>query len=79
MSLKWSMGEGRVLTAIGLHGKYTVTPANNAWWLEGRGHDGLLMIALPVRGRPFLTQDAARVEAQRLDNARVVEAELSGC
>ena len=77
--MKWTTDPRRNLHATGLRGTYRIAPANGAWWLFGTLHDGLPMLALPVRGRPFERQEDAREFAQRLDRVKAVEPEVSGC
>lgn len=78
--MQWKPVEGRkqTLTAIGIRGIYTLTKGGGAWWLQGVGHDELSIWELGVRGKPFTYQEQARMEAARIDSAKVREPAIGG-
>ena len=79
MKLDWQL-DINGLVAVGKHGKYRIERNfHGKHVLSGVGHDGLLMLALPVNGRPFEKQEDARAFADRLDSVRAIEPQISGC
>lgn len=81
MILQWKSHDHMVgtLAAWGLRGVYSVEKVGREWILQGRGHDDLPMLALPVEGKAFASLDAAKLYANELDHVRAVEAQVSGC
>lgn len=79
--LAWRSHEHMVgtLVAVGAKGEYSVQQVGAKWILQGRGHDGLSMLPIPVQGDEFDTLDTAQERANRLDRVRTVEAQVSGC
>lgn len=78
-SLAWS-GHNEIigaLVAIGLRGTYTVQSVGREWFLQGVGHDGLPMLALPAEGKAFAALDSAQLYAMELDRSHA-EAQASG-
>lgn len=74
MTLNW-VGHHQVigaLTAVGLRGTYCVQQIGAAWWLQGCGHDGLRIPALPQEGQPFAQLTDAQQYAHQLDQTTVV-------
>ncbi|AHG24371.1 hypothetical protein PBI_MICHELLEMYBELL_50 [Mycobacterium phage MichelleMyBell] len=45
------------LTAVGARGTYSVERVGPEWILQGRGHDGLSMLAIPHEGKAFASLD----------------------
>lgn len=80
-SMKWT-GHTEILgalVAVGLRGTYTVQSVGREWILQGVGHDGISMLALPVEGKAFAALDTAQLYAMKLDqDARAIEHEISG-
>lgn len=79
--LKWRSHPHMVGTqvAVGAKGEYSVQQVGAKWILQGRGHDGLSMLPIPVQGDEFDTLDTAQERADKLDRVRTVEAQASGC
>lgn len=78
--MQWKTVEGRrqTLTAVGIRGIYTLTKGGGSWWLEGIGHDELPIWELGAGRKRFVYQDQARVEASRIDSAKVREPAVGG-
>ncbi|SKV05751.1 Uncharacterised protein [Mycobacteroides abscessus subsp. bolletii] len=77
--MKWS-GHSEILgalVAVGLRGTYMVQSVGREWILQGVGHDGLPMLALPAEGKSFAALDTAQLYAIELDRTRA-EAQASG-
>lgn len=77
--MKWT-GHSEIigaLVAVGLRGTYTVQSVGREWILQGVGHDGLPMLALPVEGKAFAGLDTAQLYAMELDRSHA-EAQASG-
>ncbi|OBC14103.1 hypothetical protein A5784_30775 [Mycobacterium sp. 852013-50091_SCH5140682] len=62
----------------GARGEYRIERIGQEWILNGRGHDGVSMLALP-EGRAFASLEDAQDYAERLDRVKAVEAQASGC
>ncbi|WP_109756834.1 hypothetical protein [Mycolicibacterium conceptionense] len=78
--LNWSSHDHMVgtLVAFGARGEYSIQRVGPEWILQGRGHDGLTMLAIPMQGKPFATLDSAQTWANELDRARCLEPQVSG-
>ncbi|MGC7194402.1 hypothetical protein RA997_22920 [Mycobacteroides abscessus subsp. abscessus] len=62
-----------------MRGTYTVQSVGREWILQGVGHDGLPMLALPAEGKAFAALDTAQLYALQLDRVGAVEPQASGC
>ncbi|OHU29131.1 hypothetical protein BKG78_23610 [Mycobacteroides chelonae] len=65
------------LVVVGLRGTYTVQRVGREWILQGVGHDGLPMLALPAEGKAFADLVSAQLYAIALDQQHA-EAQASG-
>lgn len=79
--LRWRSHPDMVGTqvAVGAKGEYSLQRVGPEWILQGRGHDGLTMLAIPSAGKPFASLDSAQTWAGELDRVRAVESQASGC
>lgn len=66
------------LTAVGARGTYSVERVGPEWILQGRGHDGLGMLAIPCEGKAFASLDSAKAWAGELDRVPHAEPQVSG-
>ncbi|MDO3336387.1 hypothetical protein [Mycobacteroides abscessus] len=81
VSMKW-VGHSEILgalVAVGLRGTYTVQSVGREWILQGVGHDGMSMLALPIEGKAFGALDTAQLYAIELERKGAVESQASGC
>lgn len=81
MSLRWR-GHSEIigaLVAVGLRGTYMVQSVGREWILQGVGHDGLPMLALPAEGKSFAALHTAQLYAIELERKGAVESQASGC
>lgn len=80
MILQWKSHDHMVgtLTAVGARGVYSLQRVGPEWILQGQGHDGLTMLAIPVEGKAFASLDSAKTWAGELDRVKAVEAQASG-
>ncbi|WP_166905960.1 hypothetical protein [Mycobacterium sp. DL440] len=78
--LNWSSHEHMIgtLVSVGAKGEYSVQRVGPEWILQGRGHDGLTMLAIPFQGKAFATLDSAQTWAGELDRVKSVESQASG-
>lgn len=65
------------ICAVGVRGRYTISRVGSSWWLEGRGHDDLPIWGMTSQLR-FVQQEQARLEAERIDSAKVREPAVGG-
>lgn len=76
--LKWSPDRARrSITAAGGKGVYAIRAVSGGYVLDGRGHDGLTMLAL-VPPKRFHTLDKAKDHAAALERVGTKEPEASG-
>ncbi|ART68173.1 hypothetical protein BTO20_05845 [Mycobacterium dioxanotrophicus] len=80
MMLQWTSHDHIIgtQTAVGMRGVYSVQRVGPEWILQGQGHDGLTMLAIPVEGKAFASLDSAKTWAGELDRVRSVEPQVSG-
>lgn len=77
--LKWTLVDDSKYVAVGDRAVYTITKANEAYWLEARDRHGLTLLDLPVRGKPCPSLHSAEAVAEQVDKKRPRIGELSGC
>lgn len=65
------------ITATGVRGRYTISRVGSSWWLEGVGHDDLSLWGMTSQLQ-FTMQEQARLEAERIDGAKVREPAVGG-
>lgn len=80
LMLVWKPVEGAAKSemAHGLRGRYVIEAFAGEFLLYGTGHDGLAMLDFPIGGRRFTRLDDARYLANRVDEVKAREAEVSG-
>lgn len=77
-NLAWRPISPSWFTSNGVRGYYTVRKLNTVTWgLFAVGRDGLAMLDIPVSGRLFHDQDAAKRYVEKLD-AMTPAGEMSG-
>lgn len=79
--LKWRSHDDMIgtIVAVGMRGEYSVQRVGPEWILQGIGHDGLGMLAVPSEGKAFASLSSAQTWASELDRVRAVESQASGC
>lgn len=75
--LVWHETSRHWFTATGARGTYSVFWSTSCWWLRGKCHDGLLMMALPPHGLRFDDRSMAELHADWLE-CHGAEGEVSG-
>jgi hypothetical protein len=73
----WHETAQRWFSATGARGIYSLFWSGGCWWLTGKGHDGLLMMALPPFGQRFGDRDQAELHADWIE-CHGAEGEVSG-